>query len=82
MKILHFYQLMNIVKSIRSKIGAILTKIGNIDVSKVQVDPTKDPTHGELATNAAMVFCKVLGLSPRVLAERLIAEISKFDEVE
>ncbi len=32
----------------------------------------KDPSHGDLATNAAMVLAKPSGLAPRALAERIV----------
>ena len=34
-----------------------------------QVDHTRDPKHGDLATNAAMVLAKKAGMPPRDLAE-------------
>lgn len=44
-----------------------------LDLSRVTVEPPRDPAHGELATNAAMVLAKPAGRKPRELAE-LIAE--------
>jgi arginyl-tRNA synthetase len=35
----------------------------------VTVEPPRDPAHGDLATNAAMVLAKAAGTSPRALAE-------------
>ncbi|MGN6621854.1 MAG: arginine--tRNA ligase, partial [Sphingomonas sp.] len=35
----------------------------------VTVEPPRDPAHGDLATNAAMVLAKGAGLNPRALAE-------------
>src|SRR5262245_42503356 len=46
---------------------------GEVDVSRVTVELPRDPTHGDLSTNAAMVLAKGLGRKPRELAE-LIAE--------
>ncbi len=40
-------------------------------VEGITLEPPKDPTHGDLATNAAMVLAKGAGASPRALAERL-----------
>ncbi|MGN6268298.1 MAG: arginine--tRNA ligase [Sphingomonas sp.] len=47
----------------------------------VTVEPPRDVSHGDLATNAAMVFAKPAGTNPRVLAERLSSELGKLDEV-
>ena len=42
-----------------------------IDCSRVLVEPPRDPTHGDMATNAAMVLAKDAGAKPRALAEAL-----------
>ena len=41
--------------------------------ARVQVDPTKDKTHGDFATNLAMMLAKPAGLPPRELAAKIIA---------
>ena len=38
----------------------------------VTLEPTKDVSHGDLATNAAMVLAKAAGKPPRALAERIV----------
>ncbi|MBX9644986.1 MAG: arginine--tRNA ligase [Novosphingobium sp.] len=43
----------------------------------VTVEPPRDPSHGDLATNAAMVLAKPAGLNPRALAEALVGELAK-----
>jgi arginyl-tRNA synthetase len=48
----------------------------------VTVEPPRDPSHGDLATNAAMVLAKPAGLKPRDLAEALVAELTKLSLVE
>ncbi|RWC36140.1 MAG: arginine--tRNA ligase [Mesorhizobium sp.] len=42
-----------------------------LDLSRIAVEPPRDASHGDLATNAAMVLAKPTGQSPRALAERL-----------
>lgn len=39
------------------------------DLSKVTVEPPREETHGDMATNAAMVLAKTAGKNPRALAE-------------
>src|ERR1700761_7449447 len=51
-----------------------------IDMSRVVVEPPKDPTHGDMATNAAMVLAKEAKLKPRDLAEK-IAERLRADDL-
>ncbi|QKD03539.1 arginine--tRNA ligase [Mesorhizobium loti] len=41
------------------------------DLSRIAVEPPRDASHGDLATNAAMVLAKPTGQNPRVLAETL-----------
>ena len=47
----------------------------------ITVEPPRDPAHGDLSTNAAMVLAKPAGMNPRALAEALVAELSKLPEV-
>ena len=42
-----------------------------LDLSRITVEPPRDASHGDLATNAAMVLAKPTGLNPRALAEKL-----------
>src|SRR5208282_4083028 len=51
-----------------------------IDHSRVTVEPPRDPTHGDMATNAAMVLAKDAGKKPRELAEA-IAEKLRADDL-
>jgi len=46
-----------------------------LDVSRVVVEPPRDPSHGDLATNAAMVLAKEARMNPRALAELLTADL-------
>jgi len=51
-----------------------------LDQSRVTVEPPRDPTHGDIATNAAMVLAKDAGKKPRDLAEA-IAEKLRADDL-
>jgi len=46
-----------------------------LDVSRVVVEPPRDPSHGDLATNAAMVLAKEARMNPRALAELLVTDL-------
>jgi arginyl-tRNA synthetase len=50
------------------------------DLSRVVVEPPKDPTHGDMATNAAMVLAREAKTKPRDLAEK-IAERLRADHL-
>jgi arginyl-tRNA synthetase len=54
-------------------------------IEGITLEPPKDASHGDLATNAAMVLAKAAGKSPRALAERLaplLAVDTQIDKVE
>ncbi|MEG3173326.1 arginine--tRNA ligase [Sphingomonas sp. ZB1N12] len=52
-----------------------------LDRKNVTVEPPRDTSHGDLATNAAMVLAKPARTNPRVLADALVAELSKLEDV-
>ena len=54
---------------------------GDLSRANVTVEPPRDATHGDLATNAAMVLAKPAGTNPRKLAEAIAAELGKLEEV-
>src|SRR5689334_15268251 len=51
------------------------------DLSRIVVEPPREASHGDLATNAAMVLAKDAGMKPRELAEKIAAELGKLPEV-
>ncbi|MGZ9812424.1 arginine--tRNA ligase [Pseudoroseicyclus sp. H15] len=48
-----------------------------LDLSNVTVEPPRDPGHGDMATNAAMVLAKPAGAKPRAIAEALAARLAE-----
>jgi arginyl-tRNA synthetase len=59
----------DILGRVRSAAADVLT--GSVDQSRVTVEPPRDPAHGDIATNAAMVLAKDAGRKPRELAEAI-----------
>ena len=53
-----------------------------IDQSRVAVEPPRDPAHGDMATNAAMVLAKDAGKKPRELAEAFAEKLRHDSLVE
>ncbi len=53
-----------------------------IDRKAVAVEPPRDPSHGDLATNAAMVLAKRAGTNPRALAGLIAPKLKELREVE
>ena len=51
------------------------------DLARIVVEPPRDVSHGDLATNAAMVLAKPAGKNPRKLAETIAGELAKESDV-
>ncbi len=47
----------------------------------ITVEPPRDAAHGDMATNAAMVLAKPLGVKPRDLATALVAALEADDRI-
>ncbi|MDP5012665.1 MAG: arginine--tRNA ligase, partial [Alphaproteobacteria bacterium] len=75
-----FHGLLSHVKSIAGDIASA-QGVTAPDTTKVVVEPTKDTSHGDVATNAALVLAKPLGMNPRQLAELLCAKLNDLAEV-
>src|ERR1700751_5270800 len=57
---------------VRSASAAI---VPGLDLARVTVEPPRDPAHGDIATNAAMVLAKDAGRKPRELAEAIAEKL-------
>lgn len=53
-----------------------------IDRSNVTLEPPRDPSHGDLSTNAAMVLSKTAGMKPRDLAEKIAEKLGALEDVQ
>ena len=74
---------MNLFTDLRGVVLAALdqmTQAGELprglDFANVAVEPPRDPAHGDMATNAAMVLAKPAGMKPREIADRLAARLT------
>src|SRR6516225_5016590 len=75
---------MNLFSYFRDVVIAELAAIGlpaGLDMGRVAVEPPRDPAHGDIASNAAMVLAKPAGLAPRALAEKLAERLKRRGEV-
>ena len=77
---------MNIFAQFEDKIKAIVENLvfdgpDAPDLSRITVETPRDPSHGDLATNAAMVLAKQVGTNPRELATRIASAIAKDADV-
>ncbi|WFS02655.1 arginine--tRNA ligase [Rhizobium tumorigenes] len=63
------------VKLALEDIDIIKEKRSELDFRRVAVEPPRDPSHGDVATNAAMVLAKAVGTNPRVLADAICVRL-------
>ena len=56
--------------------------VPGLERKAVAVEPPRDPAHGDLATNVAMVLAKRAGSAPRMLAGLIAPRLEALDEVE
>ncbi len=52
-----------------------------LDASRVVVEPPRDPAHGDVTTNAAMVLAKPAGKSPRDIAASLCTVLAEHADI-
>lgn len=80
--------MMNLFEIFSARVNGALTLLteagvlpAGLSFARVVVEPTRDPAHGDLATNAAMVLAKEAGTNPRALAEKLCAELLRDPQI-
>jgi arginyl-tRNA synthetase len=77
--------LANIFASVRGRVldalRAELPELPEEALARVQVEPPRDASHGDMATNAAMVVAKQAKLPPPRLAAALAARLAALPEV-
>ncbi|MBX7496676.1 arginine--tRNA ligase [Qipengyuania sp. 6B39] len=49
--------------------------------ANVTIEPPRDPSHGDLATNAAMVLAKQAKTNPRALAEQIVEHLKRDPDI-
>lgn len=77
-----------VLKIIQVEIKDLISEgivLSSADLTKINLDMTKDPAHGDFSTNAAMVLSKSSGMKPhdlgKIIAERL-KEKKEFRTIE
>jgi arginyl-tRNA synthetase len=71
----------NRIKNVLEELEIVREKRADLDFGRISVEPPRDQSHGDVATNAAMVLAKPLGLNPRALADLIVVELQKDPEV-
>lgn len=79
---------MNIFKAFEYDVRKFLEELaaeghlpGDMDSSRLTVEPPREAAHGDLSTNAAMILAKPAGKAPRVLAELLAEKLRQRTDV-
>jgi arginyl-tRNA synthetase len=79
---------MNVFDLFTQRVGAAVKALAADGVlasppslARIVVEPPRDPSHGDMATNAAMVLAKEAGKKPRELAEALAEKLRADDLV-
>ncbi|MGI9382741.1 MAG: arginine--tRNA ligase [Methyloligellaceae bacterium] len=80
---------MNLFAVFASRVEAVLEALQaegelppDIALSGIAVEPPRDPSHGDIAVNAALVLAKKAGVPPRQLAEKIAAGLADGDDVD
>lgn len=79
---------MNIFSAFRDRVIAAVEGLqletrdgGPLETARVNVEPPRDPAHGDIATNAAMVIAKQVGENPRALAEKIVSILDQDTDI-
>ncbi len=79
---------MNIFKQIEQSIHAIVERLKaegklpeTVSAAKVEATPSREASHGDIATNAAMVLAAQAGKKPREIADLLVDYLTKIEGV-
>ena len=76
---------MDVVESLKLNIQKAFQDLGvEVSLNDIIIEHSRDASHGDYATNAAMKNCRLLGLAPIDVASKLIEhlDMSKIEKVE
>lgn len=80
---------MNIFKDFQTNIKDIITSLSNdgslpegLNLKNITAEAPRDASHGDIATNAAMVLVKQAKMKPRDIAQLIAAGLEKYENVE
>lgn len=71
-----FSEIKDLVLTALAELTAEGTLPDGLDTKNVTVEPPRDASHGDMATNAAMVLAKPAKMKPRDIAEALAAKLA------
>ena len=75
----------NLFAELREKVlEEVLAMLPELPVearARIELTPTRDPAHGDMATNAALIAAKPAGKNPRELAAALAARLAALNDI-
>ena len=71
-----------VLRKCLGEIGAAEGWPDGLPIDRITVEPPREASHGDIATNAAMVLAKPLKRKPRDLAELIAGALAKADGIE
>lgn len=73
----------NLTLLLRDSLAACVSKnlLADAELPFIEVEPTKDESHGDYASNVAMILASRLKMNPRKIAEILVSHISDDDHL-
>ncbi len=79
---------MNVFAHVESLITAALAELkaegrlpGELDIGAIEAEAPREASHGDIASNAAMMLAKKAGMKPRDIAEMLKAKLEGTNEI-
>ena len=78
----YFKHFQGLMRSILERMQAAGDLPKGIDFSRASAGSPRDPAHGDVALNAAMVLAKQAGVKPRDLATQIAASLAQHEDVE
>jgi len=76
----------NLFKTLRDDLLAMLVEsfpgLAPEVLARVELTPTRERAHGDMATNAALVLAKPVGMKPAEIAKILVEKLTAHDAVE
>lgn len=72
-----FAEIRDLVTTTLGQMVSVGTLPEGLNFDPITAEPPRDPAHGDMATNAAMVLAKTAGMKPRDIAELLAGKLAE-----
>jgi arginyl-tRNA synthetase len=76
-----FHDFTNKIKAVLNDIDIVKEKGAGADLSRITVEAPRDPAHGDVSTNVAMLLGKPLGMNPREFANLVVEKLQADSDI-